>query len=282
MSGDVEVARLHYDALEKCMDNVAIENIPLPMRVGMMIPSFFVSGMLSKRPLLLPIFEVPDEDSTVWFEDELLATDRPRPYLHAKAGTSFLDPNNQALMGPKLCQVVENLRNTQADMIRTSSRSDVRASFTLRTKIEYELLALPFTADAITPEQDVVRLALYLSCKPTLISTPLTATLSDSMATQIYNALWKSSGSSSWSSCPSLLLWALSVAASICFEENQRSWIMREIAVLTKYLNLETQEEMEEILTGFFYVLEHFGDSLRTVWGIASTLPIHNKAKETG
>ena len=211
--------------------------------------------MLSKRPLLLPVFEGPDEESTSWFEDELLATDCPRPFLHAKAGTSFLDFNHQALMGLKLCQVVDNLRNTQADMIRRSTRKEIRASFTLRTNIEYELLALPFMADGITPEQDVVRLALYLSCKPTLISSPLTATLTDSMATQIYNSLRKSSGSSGWSSCPMLLLWALSIAASICLEANQRSWITREIAVLTKSLNLETQEEMEEILTGFFYAL---------------------------
>ena len=178
-------------------------------------------------------------------------------------------------MGPELAELVKQQRDVMLlQEVCTSEQlkhtlEDYSYLYTKKLWVEYQLLSFPHRKSKempVTSEQQAVSLALFTFSQPIIRVTRATAAFPKAMALQLIRAIEKSDLSKNWDPCSELLLWVLFIAALLSQGEVKWSWIVARIADTTRHLQIDTAEQLRELLDGFYYFPEYFETVLQDVW----------------
>lgn len=193
-------------------------------------------------------------------------------------GCSFFRPSVVALLGTDLLQLVDSQRQcTLFTLLHSQGSSDppleqIQQAYAQGIALEHQLLSLPFDPGkpSLTPQQDAVRLTLFVFAQPTVLMMKPLCAFARAMAGQIKEALGNTDLLSMWNSNSDLLLWVLFIGAFISRWQDEWGWFVGHIRNAVRASCTQTLEELEELLLGFFYIRENFGYALHSVWRAVS------------
>lgn len=228
--------------------------------------------MMAACPLLLP---PPLDDRTSCPMLSVVEEYFEMEPMFQKMASCFFTASNKRLIGPKLSRVITDQRKFV--LFRTlcsrgrlvPSEEEIQAVYAQYMATIYQLLVRPSskpTAEGLTPEQDSVRLALFLVTQPALSVSQPTSAFSRSIAKQLRSALEHTEMSKLWESSSSLLLWILYMLAHISYGEDQWPWIITHVAMLTKAMDIGSRKQMQEVLSGFYFFPDPSVTTLQKVW----------------
>lgn len=254
----------------------------------------YASGTLSK--IVLTVISSMDHCSALFGEephvlatghihqsrlDDLLGDGSLTPGLDAlgtklrSTSSPLLDPPYAGFIGPVLYDITRKLHEIDlyhglalCKEVRLSEEQ-VKALFVARL-LQQRRLQIPLVFRRQSgPEnraQEVVRLCLVLRHGPPVnISLPRTP-FHSSLSRQLNAALTESLTPGVWDPCPDLLLWALTMAACISYEEDEWKWVLVHTASACKALHIESMEQLRSHLVRFGFVPEYYAALLGKIW----------------
>jgi hypothetical protein len=126
--------------------------------------------------------------------------------------------------------------------------------------VDYHLLSLPFQI-RLTPLQESVRISLFIFYYLTLLRFAPAV-----MSEMLQASLQKTDLPSFWSPYSSLLLWVIFVGVHVSRTKKERPWFVFYLARGVKLLEIQTLDQLRDVLSRFFYLDRLFGKSLTKIW----------------
>lgn len=128
--------------------------------------------------------------------------------------------------------------------------------------------AAPSSYNFLTPEQHVVRAALYLTLAPLNAAHNISSAFKESLAAQLLPSLRQTDLSNMWFPCLDLFLWVLCTTAWVFDGEDDEifEWIVGHVARVTKALGITTRTQLVDLLRGFVYPRRQVGTTVERLW----------------
>jgi hypothetical protein len=225
--------------------------------------------MLQTRPTICPIILCEDSisPSTISSLNTALSTDL------GHVCSQFFQPANLSILGGSLPQIILNQQRCLhfkelcgAEHLHPTSE-DIQYIYTLQIAADFELLDLSYhSASPLTAIQETVRLALYIIAQPIARIATTSSAFSRSMAQQLKKAIDRCDISELSAANADLLLWVLFVATYVSHGQEEWSSLIAYMAMAVEALGIETEREMEDVISGFVYLRKFSGEALRKAW----------------
>ena len=182
-------------------------------------------------------------------------------------------PANLSILGESLPQIILKQQRFLRfkELCETKqllpSSEDIQYTYTLQVASDFDLLDLPYTsAKDLTPIQDAVRLALYIIAQPIVRIATTSSAFSRAMAQQLKKAIDRCDKAELWVANADLLLWVIFVATYVSHGQEEWSSLIAYMAMTVEAFGIETESEMEEMLSGSVYVKKFCGEALGRAW----------------
>lgn len=184
--------------------------------------------------------------------------------------SSFFRPATADALGSKLLHLISEQRSyirfmelCVLDLVRPTYE-EMRVAYATQFSIEYQLLSLPFeeTDKPLTPLQETVRLALYVSAQPIVHVSKPSAAVFRAIAAQLKESVERVDMLALCNNNRELLLWVLFVIAHISKGEEEWIWCVTRISQVVESLGLSTVKQIEDALRGFYHLGESFSATI--------------------
>ena len=164
------------------------------------------------------------------------------------------------------------MESLSLDLIQPTPQ-EVRAAFIMQIAVEYQLVSIQLdkTTAPLTPLQDSVRLALYLSTQPLIYVTRPNSAYVRNLATQIKDSLEEVDVQSLDVSHRELLLWMLFITAHNSKGEEGWTWCVPRIVEMIDFLGYSVVEQVENMLRGFYHFGDLFTATIIDAWKLRGT-----------
>lgn len=184
---------------------------------------------------------------------------------------SHLFTKHAEFLGPALLEValkqraVMHFRFLVGRGVYEPSPADMQYIYCQQMSVEYQLTAL--RADrSLSPGQQAVRIALFVYPQPFILVAKPNAAFCRAMTKRIKTWLEQSDLINLWAPNYDLLLWVLFVTAHISFGETKWPWVLSYLSSLVGLLGLQSADEVESVLNGFYYDAKYFRVTVNKIW----------------
>lgn len=192
----------------------------------------------------------------------------------SKMGTCFFDESKKRLLTPQLlnlitqqCQYISfNSLCAMGGLDPADQDSDAAAS--LQMMVEYELLSLPFEGSRLRrlPYSDAIRLALFVFGQPICTIINPTSSFARSVSAQLRRKLETASCTLRRKANRDLSIWLLFITAYVSYGQQDCVWAIGILSELVSEEQIETVEQFEELLCGFYCIDMWFRGTVKKVW----------------
>lgn len=192
----------------------------------------------------------------------------------SKMGTRFFEPPNRRLLCPRMLELIAHQRQyvsfnhlcVLGSLDPTDD--DAEAAAYMQMSVEHELLSLPFEDRQLTllPYRDAIRIALFVFGQPICTVIKPTSAFARSLSGQLMRRLESAGCTLRRPGNRDLSIWLLFILAFISYEQEDCVWAVGILAELVAEHQLQTVEQFELLLCGFFYIDMWFRNTVTKVW----------------
>lgn len=271
LQGDIAGLWAHISGLQSLMTRAEdISTTPLPIMTTIMESAFLCAAYLQVAPTHRPAILCADRLS-----DQIRAVMDRHVEEHATGlGFLFFSPGTDEIMGLDLLEIIGNQREVMLWKQLFSlgkadpSPEEITYVYTKQMAVEYELLTMPFHAHdpPLRSSEQALRLALFTFTRPIILVARSSAAFPRAMALQIKSHLLLTDLANLWGTNSDVLLWILFVVAHVSLGQPEFDWCMVYIHQIVRALGLNTRDDLEQLLLGFYYFPEYFGETLQAIW----------------
>ena len=265
--GNDHEAFVHRSGLERMFQNARRDTLPLHLILNVTATLYRHAAIRRmKPPFPPPILEQNGVTDSIWYA--VLGSNGTA--LDA-AAPGYYNYDVKQRLGPQLTEQISRTRLCFRywcliyDGEISPELEDSQYFFALQQAMDYQILSIPFEDldNRTTPTQEAVCLSLFLSPP----SPVLICKAGDAIVGHLRNALSKTDMAGSWSPCTELLTWVLFAGVQVSGSSNSdRNWFIQHLIRCIHRLGLETVEELERVLEGFFYLNSFSSGVLLEVW----------------
>ena len=221
--------------------------------------------MLRAQPIVVP--PKPSFDVVSEVTSRAILDISPREF--GIMGTAFFENSNASLLNQDIVGMVSEQRNIIIFKKlcltgRLTPTFEDAQYFTMSQQtLKYQLLCLKSTT---TPLQKAVLLAWFMFAYALIIRFGPTSAFACSLVEQLQDAVTQTNLACGWPNSCDLLLWVLFVGVHCSRGQGQYSWFtVRFAQTKDQFYDMYSIEDLQKLLSRFFFVEEIFGPTLIAV-----------------
>ena len=193
----------------------------------------------------------------------------------AKTTTGFFRTSKADVLCSELLQIICRqrlyiaIRGLGSTGVIELGPSEMQAISKTQMQVDYRLLCLPFEGQndsTLSPIQNIVRLSLFVFAQPIVNIVKSSSAFNRSMTLQIRASLEQIDLCSLEGTSPDLLTWVLFILGHISRGQPEYGWAASHLARLLRKMQLESIDDLRDVLSEFYYFDNSFEETLKDVW----------------